>query len=118
MMICLSCQSAGTHNAYVVERRIEAVGCRTSAVRHVCMVCSTPVTCRTFGNYSEEWRSGLVTDDILIQFLDKGHTWRTAAITINQSQRIISEMRSIKSRYPDSRVRAVNKAGQLIDLLD
>jgi hypothetical protein len=117
MMICLSCRSVGISNARVVERPIETVGHKLSAVRHVCIVCSTPVSCRTFGN-SEEGESTLVTDDILIQFLDKGHTWRTAAITINQSQRIISEMRSIQSRYPDSRVRAVNKAGQLIDLLD
>jgi hypothetical protein len=118
MMSCLSCRSDGINNAHVVERRIETLGHKPSAVRHVCKVCSTPVSCRTFGNYDEKGKFSLVTDDILIQFLDKGHTWRTAAITINQSQRIISEMRSIQSRYPDSRVRAVNKAGQLIDLLD
>jgi hypothetical protein len=57
-------------------------------------------------------------DQVLIQFLDKGHTWRTAANISNEPQRIISEMRSIKSRYPNSRVRAVNKSGQLIDLLE
>jgi hypothetical protein len=117
MMVCLRCRSAGVNNALVVERAIEVMGQKTSKVRQVCIVCSTPVSCRTFGGY-EEGKFNLVTDDILIQFLDKGHTWRTAAITINQSQRIISEMRSIQSRYPDSRVRAVNKAGQLIDLLD
>jgi len=60
----------------------------------------------------------LITDDILIQFLDNGRTWRAAATTINQQQRIISEMKSIQSRYPQSRVRAVNRAGQLIDVLD
>ena len=60
----------------------------------------------------------MITDDILIQFLDNGRTWRTAATTINQQQRIISEMKSIQSRYPQSRVRAVNRAGQLIDVLD
>jgi hypothetical protein len=43
----------------------------------------------------------LITDDILIQFLDNGRTWRTAATTINQQQRIISEMKSIQSRYPN-----------------
>ena len=117
MMVCLRCRSAGINNAQVVERAIEVMGQKTSKVRQVCIVCSTPVSCRTFGGH-EEGKFNLVTDDILIQFLDKGHTWRTAAITINQSQRIISEMRSIQSRYPDSRVRAVNKAGQLIDLLD
>jgi hypothetical protein len=60
----------------------------------------------------------LITDDILIQFLDNDRTWRTAATTINQQQRIISEMKSIQSRYLQSRVRAVNGAGQLIDVLD
>ena len=118
MMVCLRCRSAGINNAQVVERPIEVMGQKTSKVRQVCIVCSTPVSCRTFGNHNKEGESSLVTDDILIQFLDQGHTWRTAAITINQNQRIISEMRSIQSRYPDSRVRAVNKAGQLIDLLD
>src|SRR5258706_7223825 len=117
MMVCVRCRSAGISNTDVVEQTIETSGRKTSVVRHLCKVCSMPVACRTFGNI-KEGKSTLVTDDILIQFLDKGRTWRTAAITINQSQRIISEMRSIQSRYPDSRVRAVNKAGQLIDLLD
>jgi hypothetical protein len=37
---------------------------------------------------------------------------------VNNLQRIEFELRSVKSRYPDRRVRAVSKAGQLIDLLD
>jgi hypothetical protein len=44
--------------------------------------------------------------------------WPAVSNVVNNLQRIGFELRSVKSRYPDRRVRAVSKAGQLIDLLD
>jgi hypothetical protein len=57
-------------------------------------------------------------DHAEIQIQDYGGNWRTVSNVVNNLQRIGYELRSIKSRYPDRRVRAVSKAGQLIDLLD
>ena len=54
-----------------------------------------------------------------IQAQDTTGNWRTYHITnINNSQVVLIEMRSLKSRYPDFRVRAVDRNGRLIDLLD
>ena len=54
MMVCLRCRSAGINNAQVVERPIEVMGQKTSKVGQVCIVCSTPVSCQTFGGHEEE----------------------------------------------------------------
>jgi hypothetical protein len=53
-----------------------------------------------------------------VQIQDHGGNWRTVSDVVNNLQRIGFELRSIKSRYPDRRVRAVSKAGQLIDMLE
>jgi hypothetical protein len=52
-----------------------------------------------------------------VQIQDRGGNWRTVSTVFNNLQRIIFEMRSVKSRYSDRRVRAVGKDGRLIDLL-
>jgi hypothetical protein len=58
-------------------------------------------------------------NDVEIQAQDNTGNWRTYHITnINNSQVVLIEMRSLKSRYPDFRVRAVDRSGRLIDLLD
>jgi len=55
--------------------------------------------------------------DVEIQAQDTTGNWRTYHITnINNSQVVLIEMRSLKSQYPDSRVRAVTEGGHLIDL--
>ena len=53
-----------------------------------------------------------------VQIQDYGGNWRTVSNVVNNIQRIGFELRSVKSRYPDRRVRAVNKSGRLIDLLE
>jgi len=53
-----------------------------------------------------------------IQIQDRSGTWRTVHTTQNPSQQILLNMKSIQSRYPDKRVRAIGKDGRLIDLLD
>jgi hypothetical protein len=58
-------------------------------------------------------------DGVEIQAQDTTGNWRTYHITnINNSQVVLAEMKSLKSRYPVFRVRAVDRSGRLIDLLD
>jgi hypothetical protein len=58
-------------------------------------------------------------NDVEIQAQDTTGNWLTYHITnINNSQVVLAEMRSLKSRNPDLRVRAVDRSGRLIDLLE
>ena len=56
-------------------------------------------------------------DRIEIQAQDTSGMWRTYHVTMNDSQRIVAEMRSIQSRYPSYRVRAVDQNGRVVDIL-
>lgn len=56
-------------------------------------------------------------NQIQIQARDTSGNWRTYSLVMNQSQRILSEMKSLQSRYPDYRIRAVDKDGRVVDLL-
>ena len=57
-------------------------------------------------------------NDVEIQAQDTTGNWRTYHITnTNNSQVILAEMKSLKSQFPNFRVRAVNRMGRLIDLL-
>jgi hypothetical protein len=51
------------------------------------------------------------------QIQDYSGNWITVSNEENNLQRVGFEMRSVQSRYPDRRVRAVDKSGRLIDLL-
>jgi hypothetical protein len=58
-------------------------------------------------------------NDVEIQIQDTTGNWRTYHITNNtNSQVVLVEMKSLKSRNPDLRVRAVDRSGRLIDLLE
>lgn len=52
-----------------------------------------------------------------IQIRDYGGLWLTVSTVVNNLQRIGFELKSVQSRYPDRRVRAVSDDGRLIDLL-
>jgi hypothetical protein len=56
-------------------------------------------------------------DNVYIQAQDTSGMWRTYHVTMNNSQRILSEMKSLKDRYPNFRVRAVDENGRLLDIL-
>ena len=56
-------------------------------------------------------------NDAEIQAQDSSGNWRTFSVVLNNPQRIIVEMKSIAARYPNFRVRAVDRAGRLIDSL-
>jgi hypothetical protein len=58
-----------------------------------------------------------MNDRIEIQAQDTSGMWRTYHVTMNDSQRILAEMRSIQSRYPNYRVRAVDQNGRVVDIL-
>ena len=51
-----------------------------------------------------------------VQIQDYGGNWRTVSTVFNNLQRIGFELRSVQSRYPERRDRAVGKDGRLIDL--
>jgi hypothetical protein len=59
--------------------------------------------------------SGLAMIEIQIQ--DHGGTWRAVSNVVDNLQRVGFELRSVQSRYPDRRVRAIGKDGRLIDIL-
>jgi hypothetical protein len=56
-------------------------------------------------------------NQVQIQLQDSTGNWRTFHITLNESQRIVSEMKQLSSRYPNQRVRAVDMDGRLVDIL-
>ena len=58
-----------------------------------------------------------IMDSVQIQLQDITGIWRTMSSVINNSQIIISAMKSLKERFPDKRVRAVDENGRLLDLL-
>jgi hypothetical protein len=58
-----------------------------------------------------------MNDRIEIQAQDTSGMWRTYHVTMNDSQRILAEMRSIQSRYPNYRVRAVDQNDRVVDIL-
>ena len=55
-------------------------------------------------------------DYVYIQIQDGG-VWKTITSLPNNSQRIISEMQSVKRIYPNLRVRTVDENDRLIDML-
>jgi hypothetical protein len=58
-------------------------------------------------------------DGVEIQAQDTTGVWRTYHIAnTTNSQVVLAEMKSLKSRFPDFRVRAVDRTSRLIDLLE
>jgi len=58
-----------------------------------------------------------MNDKVHIQLQDHDGNWRTQHTTFNNSQRILQEMKTVKSRHPDKRVRAIDKDGRMVDML-
>lgn len=55
---------------------------------------------------------------ISIQAQDTSGNWRTYSITATaDSQRVLSEMKALSSRYPSYRIRAVDENGRVVDIL-
>ena len=56
-------------------------------------------------------------DNVEIQAQDSTGNWRTFSYALNNSQRIINEMRQLSNNYPNARVRAVDSNGRIVDIL-
>ena len=56
-------------------------------------------------------------DRVEIQAQDTTGNWRTYHTTDTSPQRILSEMKSLKDRYPTYRIRAVDQNGRVVDIL-
>jgi hypothetical protein len=57
-------------------------------------------------------------EQVAIQVQDVTGVWRTYHITMNESQRVLSEMKSLQRTYPNFRVRAVElNSGRVVDIL-
>jgi hypothetical protein len=56
-------------------------------------------------------------DTVHIQAQDTSGVWRTYHTTLNDSQRILQEMNSLKDKLPEFRVRAVDSNGRVVDIL-
>jgi hypothetical protein len=54
---------------------------------------------------------------INIQLQDNTGNWRTYNTTLNNSQMILNEMKSLSLRFPGSRIRAVDDSGRVVDIL-
>ena len=58
-----------------------------------------------------------MTDDRVHIQIQDGGTWRTLITTVNNSQIILIEMKNLKDRYPEKRVRAIDSDGRVVDIL-
>lgn len=56
-------------------------------------------------------------DRVEIQAQDTTGNWRTYHVTNFNSQRILSEMKSLQDRYPNYRIRAIDQSGKIVDIL-
>jgi hypothetical protein len=64
-----------------------------------------------------QWRE-IIQTMVEIQILDYSKNWRTVSNVVDNVQRVEFELKSVKSRYADRRVRAIGSDGRLIDLLE
>ena len=56
-------------------------------------------------------------DSVRIQAQDSSGMWRTYLVMMNIPQKILGEMRSLQSRYPGYRIRAVDQNDRVVDIL-
>jgi len=56
-------------------------------------------------------------DGVQIQMQDISGNWRTYTITTNFPTQIRMEMENLQRQFPESRIRAVDMSGRLIDIL-
>ncbi|WP_323034090.1 hypothetical protein [Pararhodobacter sp.] len=58
-----------------------------------------------------------VTEQIQVQYQNKTGNWTTVMVVQNLSANILIAMQSVARTHPDSRVRAIDQAGRVVDLL-
>ena len=55
--------------------------------------------------------------NIYIQRQDDTGNWRTYTVTSDNDLLIISAMKSLKDQFPDSRIRAIDERGMLVNII-
>jgi hypothetical protein len=55
--------------------------------------------------------------NIYIQLQDDTGNWRTYTVTSDNNLLIISAMESLKRQFPESRIRAVDEKGMLVNII-
>lgn len=70
-----------------------------------------------FGCNSQSQMQTPQFENVQIQMQDRSGNWRTMVITTTYSSQILMEMRNVQRQNPESRVRAVDMNGRLIDML-
>jgi len=56
-------------------------------------------------------------DYIQVQAQDLSGVWRTYQNVLNSPQRILIAMQELQRNYPSFRIRAVDSAGRIVDIL-
>jgi hypothetical protein len=72
---------------------------------------------KTFDSGTPLYEEGSRMDYVDVHIQERTGVWVTVSSVFNDLQRIGFELRSVASRYPDRRVRAIDKSGRLIDLI-
>jgi hypothetical protein len=54
---------------------------------------------------------------VFVQAQDTVGVWRTYTITANDPILILTSMRSLKTRFPEYRVRTIDSNGRVVDIL-
>ncbi len=57
------------------------------------------------------------TEQIQVQYQNKTGNWTTVMVVQNLSANILIAMKSVARTHPESRVRAVDRSGRVVDLL-
>lgn len=55
--------------------------------------------------------------NIYIQRQDDTGNWRTYTVTSDNDLLIISAMKNLKDQFPDSRIRAIDERGMLVNII-
>lgn len=55
-------------------------------------------------------------DTVQVQVMDDSGNWRTYAITNNISAQIQQSFKDLKWQFPNSRLRAVDNSGRVVDM--
>ncbi len=55
--------------------------------------------------------------EISIQYQNANGNWTTVQQVMNDPHNIANGLRSAKSMYPSSRIRAIDQSGRLVDML-
>ena len=59
----------------------------------------------------------IMDNTVFVQAQDEQGMWRTYIVTVNDSVVLLASMRSLKTRFPKYRIRAIDGQGKIVDIL-